>query len=652
MAMGMSLHGNSQNSRQHNDDDELSNDSMHSAKSMLSMMSTSTTNSLQDVELADSCLNPQEAPNMGRPKDQTIKAFETMIVTNIRQAQEKFVSSSLQGMNPVVLSILITEAAERFAFYGFRASLVLYFTQELLMDDATAISLFAFSSYVSNFTPIFGALLGDGKLGRFWTIVAFGFVYVFGLIVLTHAAFLNNHTAAQLTVKRVVTIIGLALICTGTGGIKPCVSIFGADQVNMKNEDDKTGLCQAFRPSDATHATSTRNPDELEKVRTFFSFFSMCINLGAVASFVIIPTIKGSLGFGAAFLVPTVFMCFAIIVFTFQRHRYVIHPHNPHGSSLYTTFRLCLWLLHNNLWEYRFISMNFPSLEPGPIPLPNIPLVPTKSDLTVIEGMSLHIYRAEDDHVSASSISVSTLSRSISRSISSKSRSSLQSQRTLDTTDRASDHPLRRRSNQNDVENGLRVPSRSPSASLSMSPRRNSRCAAGLSPSVSSATLHTRDRYLAQQLSDAARALNVLPIFAMLPCFWMLYDQQGSVWTLQASRMNLYGIIQPEQINVLNPIGLLVMIPVFDKVIYPALQKREIDISPLRRMGWGMVMVSFAFYLSGIVQYVIDYRSQNQLPPISVAWQIPQIGLMTVAEILISVTGKLRLSSLSTASWQ
>jgi dipeptide/tripeptide permease len=62
--------------------------------------------------------------------------------------------------------------------------------------------------------------------------------------------------------------------------------------------------------------------------------------------------------------------------------------------------------------------------------------------------------------------------------------------------------------------------------------------------------------------------------------------------------------------------------------------------------------VSFAFYLSGIVQYVIDYRSQNQLPPISVAWQIPQIGLMTVAEILISVTGKLRLSSLSTASWQ
>ena len=92
--------------------------------------------------------------------------------------------------------------------------------------------------------------------------------------------------------------------------------------------------------------------------------------------------------------------------------------------------------------------------------------------------------------------------------------------------------------------------------------------------------------------------------------------------------MNLYGVIQPEQVNVLNPIGLFFLIPVFDKAIYPALQKREIDISPLRRMGWGMVLVSLAFYISGIVEYVIDYRMQNGLSQISVLWQIPQIGLM------------------------
>ena len=41
--------------------------------------------------------------------------------------------------------------------------------------------------------------------------------YWLGLIVLTHAAFLGNHTASQLKVKRFVTMIGLGLICTGTG---------------------------------------------------------------------------------------------------------------------------------------------------------------------------------------------------------------------------------------------------------------------------------------------------------------------------------------------------------------------------------------------------------------------------------------------------
>ena len=103
--------------------------------------------------------------------------------------------------------------------------------------------------------------------------------------------------------------------------------------------------------------------------------------------------------------------------------------------------------------------------------------------------------------------------------------------------------------------------------------------------------------------------------------------------------MNLHGIMQPEQINVLNPVGLFVLIPVFDKVVYAALERRRIDISPLRRMGWGMILVSFAFFISGVVEYIIDYRIQNELSPISIFWQIPQICLMTVAEIFISVTG-------------
>jgi POT family len=326
---------------------------------------------------------------------------------------------------------------------------------------------------------------------------------------------------------------GLALICTGTGGIKPCVSIFGADQVNRKKEEDKEGKQSFIQGMSSSPASSTMNSEELEKVRTFFSFFSMCINFGAVASFAIIPTVKGTFGFGAAFLIPTIFMCLAILIFTSQSNNYVYRKHNPHGSSLFTTFRLCIWLLHNNLWDNKFFSKNFPSWAPGPVPLPSV--IP-RNDATVVEGM--HVKMGKDHHdddssLSSMSISMRSLSRSIERTFHrsrsrSRPRQSPDSRATYDSSNLPSNHPLRNTGRNGSLGSGLEVPSGSPSVSLKS--RRRSR-SNGLatepraSSVVSVASLHTTDRYLAQQLSDAARALNVLPVFSMLPCFWMLYDQ-------------------------------------------------------------------------------------------------------------------------------
>jgi len=618
------------------DCDDMSKDSFQSVSSA---GSSSAASSLQDIELAETTSNPihsaliADKVNDKSPTRQTGYLPERKKQSARGKMYDEFVQEMIKvrrsvtestGMNQVVLCILVTEAAERFTYYGFRASLVLYFTQELKMKDTMAISVFAFTSYVANFTPIFGAVLGDGRWGRYRTIVTFGFIYWLGLIILTHAAYLSNSDHSQIQLKRAITYIGLTFICTGTGGLRPCVSIFGADQVNIKEgegQEHKLPGSVFFPSPKATFSTNTLNSDEQEKVRSFFSFFSMCINVGAVASFVVIPSIKGQYGYGVAFLLPTVLMFLATLVFLSQRKNFRYRPNNPHGSSLWTTLRLCVWLLHNNLWSCKFISDKFPFMEPGPVPLPSF--LP-KSENAVVQGFAVNVdhdaragSEGSDDHGSLSSMSTSTGSRSASPSISRE----------------------RPQSGTSTVEGKSSLTIRSRSSRTSARNRKSSgleTCASSISSATS---LHTSDRYLVQQLSDAARALNVLPIFSMLPCFWMLYDQQGSVWTLQASRMNLHGIIQPEQINVLNPMGLLLLIPLFDKLVYPALEKREIDVSPLRRMGWGMILASFAFFISGIVEYTIDYCLVNDYSPISVFWQIPQVCLMTVAEIFISVTG-------------
>ena len=85
-----------------------------------------------------------------------------------------------------------------------------------------------------------------------------------------------------------------------------------------------------------------------------------------------------------------------------------------------------------------------------------------------------------------------------------------------------------------------------------------------------------RDKYDAQLVEDVKALLRVLVIFIPLPVFWALFDQTGSRWTFQATRMNGSlgtGTIKPDQMQVVNPLMILILIPIFDRFIYPQFAK-------------------------------------------------------------------------------
>ena len=74
------------------------------------------------------------------------------------------------------------------------------------------------------YLPVVGALLSDGVLGKYRTILWLSIVYCFG-----HFALAINDTRFGLAV-------GLGLICVGAGGIKPCVSANVGDQFGASNK--------------------------------------------------------------------------------------------------------------------------------------------------------------------------------------------------------------------------------------------------------------------------------------------------------------------------------------------------------------------------------------------------------------------------------
>ena len=118
-------------------------------------------------------------------------------------------------------------------------------------------------------------------------------------------------------------------------------------------------------------------------------------------------------------------------------------------------------------------------------------------------------------------------------------------------------------------------------------------------------------------MSDVKAFGRIVFIFLPLPIFWALFDQQGSRWTFQAGRMNgVLGSFQilPDQMQVINPIMILVFIPLFDYIIYPILTKCNLLKKPLQRVVMGGFLAAASFFISGGLELQLQ-TTYPKLPP-------------------------------------
>uniref|UniRef100_A0ACD5TVL7 Uncharacterized protein n=1 Tax=Avena sativa TaxID=4498 RepID=A0ACD5TVL7_AVESA len=213
--------------------------------------------------------------------------------------------------------ILGTECCERLAYYGIANNLVTYLKVKLHQGNLEAARNVTTWTGTCYLTPLIGAILADSYWGKYWTIAIFSSVYFIGLAVLTLSASL---TALQppscsgsvcpeaILLQSGSFFLGLYMIALGTGGIKPCVSSFGADQ---------------FDESD---------PTERVNQGSFFNWFYFCINTGALISGTVIVWIQDNSGWGIGFAIPTVFMALAIASFFSASNMYRFQK--PGGSPL------------------------------------------------------------------------------------------------------------------------------------------------------------------------------------------------------------------------------------------------------------------------------------------------------------------------------
>ena len=106
-------------------------------------------------------------------------------------------------------------------------------------------------------------------------------------------------------------------------------------------------------------------------------------------------------------------------------------------------------------------------------------------------------------------------------------------------------------------------------------------------------------------------------------------------------------------LNVFEVIPLLILIPLVDKFVFPAIAYCGLRLTPLRKMGAGMLFAAASAGVAGWVEiwrkksirelgyfHQHVFRAGTNVSQMSVFYQVPQYVLLGTGEVLVAVTGK------------
>ncbi len=129
--------------------------------------------------------------------------------------------------------------------------------------------------------------------------------------------------------------------------------------------------------------------------------------------------------------------------------------------------------------------------------------------------------------------------------------------------------------------------------------------------------------------------LNVLMPVPFVMIFWALWQQNFSSWIVQAEKMDrhFFGVEWlSSQIQTVNPIFILIMLPLFSYWIYPLVEK-VVPLTPLRKIGAGLFVTAGSFLIVALIQTRIDAGARP-----NIIWQIWAFVVLTAGETLVSPT--------------
>ncbi|OWM67165.1 hypothetical protein CDL15_Pgr000617 [Punica granatum] len=220
------------------------------------------------------------------------------------------------------LFIIAIEFSERLSYFGLATSLIIYLTKVIHQDLKTATKSVNYWAGVTTLMPLFGGFLADAYLGRYFTVLASAIIYLMGLTLLTMSWFVPSLKPCEgeevcqqpRKIHEVVFFLAIYLVSIGTGGHKPALESFGADQF----DDD--------------HAK------ERKSKMSYFNWWNFGLCSGLLLGVTVVVYIQEHVNWGTADIIFTAVMALSLVIFIAGKPVYRYRA--PTGSPLTPMLRV------------------------------------------------------------------------------------------------------------------------------------------------------------------------------------------------------------------------------------------------------------------------------------------------------------------------
>jgi POT family proton-dependent oligopeptide transporter len=161
-----------------------------------------------------------------------------------------------------------------------------------------------------------------------------------------------------------------------------------------------------------------------------------------------------------------------------------------------------------------------------------------------------------------------------------------------------------------------------------------------------------------EQRAERWRILRrVFGLFVLVMFFWAIFDQAASTWIFFAETCmdcHMFGYtVDPDQIQAFNPVFIIILLPLVMR-FWKYLDRRGVTVRATDKMIVGFVLTALCMGIMALSAWMTGMAEQHTIVKegkenliwvvgdankVSVWWQVFAYLVITIAEILISVTG-------------